>query len=661
MPVIWPSFISAAANTISSHEFTKPGGLATASYETPKVGADQVNIFPPSPELIEAIKPGNPLNANLATNPTQFTNIGNTNPLSGRFDFGKAIAQDYLDAVKGMAMTPVGATHTNNGIAEQLLLNGYGLVFERLLKEGDIPLMDQKDEDGNITEVGKESHPDYADLCPEPIVPPDPIEEEKKIEKKFSKFIEESKEDPFYDLYKFRFFQFHCLDGKESASDIIDLFANRLLQQFDSLDTSGSWSSTVNRRFNYIRWATSLGKANYENFNANDYYYASSDWKSRFPYVNVSIKTRNGIKNAGYNDWQQIVDGVSRVFKEAIDVAFPTFEVMVPAEGNRESYLYVEQDMYKRVAKGRMAPTPMPSPDLSEDVLCPLDQYKCQVSYNRERGTYQNAEGNTVTITSKRPKILTDHVVTFFSYDNGALEDVNNFNEFNSANLDEGEAANVVLNDDNKILWWDKDDQYVKTQYEILEYETKWTKIPAAVSNISPAATDAKAVLTQFLSIDPKQGGTVFKFQYDQAKKSKEAAEECDELEEGAEIAFTWPGGDPYEEMAEITIAYWYACIVKPFAPSTSMPPALIPPPLTGIYVPIYYGGKTRLANNLRRAWNSGKSFMIPPTKPPATVVATALAATYAMHLLEFKLLYLGGIPTPAGPVPMVGFVPVVF
>ena len=124
MPVIWPSFISAAANTISSHEFTKPGGLATASYETPKVGADQVNIFPPSPALIEAIKPGNPLNANLATNPTQFTNIGNTNPLSGRFDFGKAIAQDYLDAVKGAAMTPVAATHTNNGAAEQLLLNG---------------------------------------------------------------------------------------------------------------------------------------------------------------------------------------------------------------------------------------------------------------------------------------------------------------------------------------------------------------------------------------------------------------------------------------------------------------------------------------------------------------------------------------------------------
>lgn len=638
MPVIWPSFISAAANTISSHQFTKPGG-AGLSYDMPEFSTEV----------------GNPANAAFITGPGPYVNAVNPAPQSGRFDFGKAIAQDYLDAVKGAAMTPVGATHTNNGLAEQLLLNGYGLVFERLLKEGDIPLMDQKDEDGNITEVGKESHPDYADLCPEPIVPPDPIEEEKKIEKKFSKFIEESKEDPFYDLYKFKFFQFHCLDGKESASDIIDLFANRLLQQFDKI-------GSLNGQFNYIRWATSLGKANYENFVANNYYYASSQWKQRFPYVNVETQVRNDIKNAGYDNWEQIVDGVSRVFKEAIDVVFPAYDVTVAAAGDKGEYVYTENELFKRLSLGRKAETPMPSPDLSEDVLCPLDEYKCQVSYNRERGTYQNAEGNTVTITSKRPRILTDSVVAFFSYDSSTIESINQYSSVSvDLNLEEGEAPNIVLNENNKILWWDKDTQYVQNQYVDLEYERHWSKIPAAVSSISPNATDAKAVLTQFLSIDPKQGGTVFKFQYDQAKKSQEAAEECDELEEGAEIAFTWPGGDPYEEMAEITIAYWYTCVVKPFAPSTSMPPALIPPPLTGIYVPIYYGGKTRLANNLRRAWNSGKSFMIPPTKPPATVVATALAATYAMHLLEFKLLYLGGIPTPAGPVPMVGFVPVVF
>jgi hypothetical protein len=114
--------------------------------------------------------------------------------------------------------------------------------------------------------------------------------------------------------------------------------------------------------------------------------------------------------------------------------------------------------------------------------------------------------------------------------------------------------------------------------------------------------------------------------------------------------------------MARVTIAYWYACVVKPFKPTPSAPPALIAPPLTGIYVPIYYGSANRLANNLRRAWNTGKSFnMLPATQPPAFAVSTAVAGAYALHLLEFKLLYLGGIPTPAGPVPMVGFVPIVF
>ena len=637
MPVIWPSFISAAANTISSHQFTKPGG-AGLSYDMPEFSTEV----------------GNSLNAAFIKGPGPYINAVDPNPLSGRYDFGKAIAQDYLDAVKGKAMTPVGATHTNNPAAEILLTEGYGLVFERLLKEGDIPLMDQKDEDGNITEMGKESHPDYADLCPEPIVPPDPIEEEKKIQKKFDKFIEEAKDDSFYDLYKFKFFQFHCLDGKESASDIIDLFTNRLLQQFDSLSTTGTWSSTVNRRFNYIRWATSLGKDKYENFNTNDYYYASSQWKSRFPYVNVSTKTRVGFENAGYNNWETIIDGVSRAFKEAMDSVFPVYEVTVAAVGNRDKYTYAENDLYKRISNGRMAPTPMPKPDLSEDVLCPLNQYKCQTSFDRERDLPQ--------YESKRPRILTDHVVAFFSYDNDTIDNISSFTNNNqNNNLDEGEAADIILSDSGRILWYDKDDQYVESQYVNNEYKRHWTKIPAGITSISPNSADAKAALTQFLALNPKDGGTVFKFQYDQAKKSKEAAEECDELEDGAEIAYTWPGGDPYEEMAAITIAYWYACIVKPFAPTTSMPPALIPPPLTGIYVPIYYGGKTRLANNLRRAWNSGKSFMIPPTKPPATVVATALAATYAMHLLEFKLLYLGGIPTPAGPVPMVGFVPVVF
>ena len=154
MPALWPSFIPALASDISGRSFTKPGG-GMVSYDLPKVGKDQVPIFPPSSELIESIKPGNPVNANLTTDPTSMINAINLNPLSGRYDFGVRVAERYLAAIKGLAMTPFGATHTNNPAAEFLLKQGYGLVFERILREGDIPLLDQKDKDGNIIEMGQ--------------------------------------------------------------------------------------------------------------------------------------------------------------------------------------------------------------------------------------------------------------------------------------------------------------------------------------------------------------------------------------------------------------------------------------------------------------------------------------------------------------------------
>ena len=180
MPANWGAFIPALANTLQSQQFTKPGG-AEISYQPPEIGATKVlgkdfkldddgNQVPFAPISILSGKKGpvgNPANEVLATNPATMVNANDKNPLSGRYDFGKQVAQHYLDAVKGLATTHVGATHTNNPAAETILKEGYGIAFERLLREGDIPLQDQFDEDGNLTEMGKESHPAYADFCPE--------------------------------------------------------------------------------------------------------------------------------------------------------------------------------------------------------------------------------------------------------------------------------------------------------------------------------------------------------------------------------------------------------------------------------------------------------------------------------------------------------------
>ena len=213
-----------------------------------------------------------------------------------------------------------------------------------------------------------------------------------------------------------------------------------------------------------------------------------------------------------------------------------------------------------------------------------------------------------------------------------------------------------------------KTENWVKSKYENDEWKNHWRKVPANKLAAAAQKPDAQAA---FFEIDPKPEGTLFKFEYHKAKCAKEAAAACEEdaaaVDHPFEPSGTTPGGksfsgDPYEMMAKVTIAYWYACIVKPFGPMPAALPAMINAPLGGLYIPIYYGSANRLANNLRKAWNTGKVFnKVPMTQPPAFATSTAVAGAYALHLLEFKLLYLGGIPTPVGPVPMVGFVPVVF
>lgn len=121
-------------------------------------------------------------------------------------------------------------------------------------------------------------------------------------------------------------------------------------------------------------------------------------------------------------------------------------------------------------------------------------------------------------------------------------------------------------------------------------------------------------------------------------------------------------GEDPYEIMAGAIIKYWQSAALQPFKKTPPIPPCNITAPLGGTFAPIYYGSKSMLANDLRRAWNNGKFFEVPASTPVAAkLVATAVAAACAKHLLQLKFLYLGGISTPGGPIPMVGFMPVAF
>lgn len=117
---------------------------------------------------------------------------------------------------------------------------------------------------------------------------------------------------------------------------------------------------------------------------------------------------------------------------------------------------------------------------------------------------------------------------------------------------------------------------------------------------------------------------------------------------------------NPYSIMAGAIIAYWMSTAVKPFQAAPPVPPCLIPTP--GTFIPISYGSKTRLTNDLRRAWNTGKSFKKQPTLQAATkAVSTAVAVACAKHLKDLKFIYNGQIYVGVSTAPMIGFVPTVF
>jgi len=122
-------------------------------------------------------------------------------------------------------------------------------------------------------------------------------------------------------------------------------------------------------------------------------------------------------------------------------------------------------------------------------------------------------------------------------------------------------------------------------------------------------------------------------------------------------------GGDGYEVMAQAIIDYWKSTAVQPFKPAPPITPCTSVPPLGGKYAPISYGNKSSLADDLRKAWNTGKRFKMQPLTPVASkAVASAVAVACAKHLLGVKFLYLGGFIIPTGPpIPMVGISPTTF
>ena len=604
MPALWPTFIPNVTQLLSSQEFTNPGAIQND---------------PPRVEAGAPVGPGNKLsipNPNFGVPYVPFVTP------SGRRDFGVALAEEYIAAVN-TAQTPLGAMRQANPAADELLKLAYGEAFEQLYRVGDLALMDEKDVDGNIIKEGKESHEAFADLCPDPIKIPDPIEEEKKRKKKFNAFIEKYKDDPIMNLHKFTFSEFHCIEDGQPQDEVEKLIATKLIREFEAIPTA-------NGKIDFYDWILRLGSLYYEG-NNSDWYYSGfknstvGDW----PYFNVSQMARTNIASAGYS-WGTLVNNVESHVLASINLAYPTYTEYTGTNDTKGTTI---SNMYKRILRGEKSRMIVPWPYAPGDIdkkECPLSKYKIQVSY---------------TVDDKRPKLLTNEVIALFSYTYGRKVDWNGGNEWLP-------DSDINL----KHIYYDKTSSWIQNNYELIEYKIKWNGHPAISS------TDTLLTLNQKMSTS--DAGTIYKSVVQMAIDAKAAADLCDVNEASVDIDFNYVDSqDPYEKIAAATIAFWYAHLIQPFMPMPAMLPALINMPLLGIYVPVYYGSMSRLSKGIRRALNSGKAFdKVPATLPPAVTIATALAAVYALHLLEFKLIYLGGIPVPPVPfVPMIGLVPVVF
>ena len=413
MPALWPKFITDVSSYIAN-------GDANAGGPGVLKGQD---------------RPGAEINANF--------NVKTYVPLvtpSGRRNFGEALAGFYLDALK-TAQTPFGATHTQSPAA-QIFIKAYGEIFEQIFRNGEPYLVDQKDADGNVTEQGKESLEPYDEMSTEIPDPPTEEELEAEREKKFCQFLEEEGSR----LYTFSYFEFHCIEPSDTRAQIEDMFANRLLQQFEKI-------SSPNERWSFFEWVSSLGKIEYLGYN-----FSGVNLGSGFsaPYINVHNNVKTGIAAAGYN-WQTLIDNVSNKVRNAIMAAHPVdISSWYSAFANVVNIDTIDSAIKRPAVNPIQKPWPFGN-DRPEKELNPK---RIQVSYNRES-------------PSERPKILTDAVVAFFSW----RPDVRVYlpSTFTAGSIDASSFTETLADGTQRILSrWQKTPLHVVSTYVVTEYKNNW-------------------------------------------------------------------------------------------------------------------------------------------------------------------------------------------
>ena len=533
--------------------------------------------------------------------------IFNEQPNSAR-EFGNLLAKEYLTAVKNKAKCIPGTAVHQSSPGESAFIASYENWFEDLYEKGEpvilSPETDEEKEEiagwlasaagagSRLTIFGKDQDPEYAFLEGEigEGIQYEPTEE-------LDKYLEEYRDDPTEDLYRFKNYEFHRLDGEESMEDLAKIVATRLIMRFEEIESG-------DKRYEFWTWL--------DRFEKDDHVSTSNST------INQRRKTRRKAYDALKKEYPDKFTGfsansnkfhelVSTHVKDSIKEAHPPKTEWTDSNGNKRTNGFkaaIEVSVKAEREKDLNYPWPFETtlPSNYEEMK-PAEKLKVRYPFKLNRLKIQEPYDEN----QKMPPILTKYFINEFSWSG---------------------------NDNYGVKYNDVDTFYIKD-----ELRKKWFGCPL---------TESDEGSESIVNIDMSKTGTV-------AKQIRNVLI----IELGEEAAMLAAGGskeDPYKELAKATLLYWKAATIQPFAASPPTPPCTAVPPLQGKYIGVSYGNQKKLADNIRRALNSGKDAGLNKRKA-ADDVAKALAYSYFTHLSEMKFIYLGGIPAGVVPfIPMIGF-----
>tara|TARA_B110000908_G_scaffold172597_1_gene241155 strand:+ start:111 stop:1790 length:1680 start_codon:yes stop_codon:yes gene_type:complete len=529
-------------------------------------------------------------------------------------DFGNKLANAYLTAVKNNATCIPGMAPHESSAGESVFIASYEQWFHDLWEKGEPvmvtpdneePLVNEKDNliaflataEGaatRLTIAGKDNDPEYNKLEGEISggIQYEPTEE-------LDKYLEEFKDDEAENLYRYRYFEFHRLDGKESADELARITATRLLMTFEDI-------SDGEKRLDFWKWLERLEK--------NTHFTTSVGIiNDRTRNRDNAITTLKGLdwswsSFAGYSSGNKhrFHELVVQYIRESILLSHPASTEYTNSYGNiahrtveKANEVAVEMDKVNEMTYPWPFDTAIPE---GYEEMEPSEKIKVRYHFKLNNLKMQEPYEEN----QKMPPVLTQSFVSEFSW-NGTD--------------DYGQKHSKL-----------------KSEYVDTELRKKWQGCPLGTSDEGQDS---------IVNIDMSKTGTL-------AKQIRNVLI----AEIGIEALMLAEGGskdDPYNELAKATLKYWKDATIQPFATDPPTPPCLSVPVLQGKYIGVSYGNQKKLADNLRRALNSGKASG--DAHEAAETVASALAYSYFTHLSQMKFIYMGGIPVPLVPyIPMIGF-----